>query len=133
MKSEFPTCFNSNDELDTAWTSVINATAIYMSEMSLKTLSGIEYFDKLENLTCRNCSYLNEIPSLPKSLKGLDILGAKIKKLPKLPSTLMYLQCAYTEITELPKLPAGLKDLRCYGNSNLISLPSLPATLTILV
>lgn len=132
LKSEYPTCFNSNNELDTTCTSVINATNIYMSDMTGKSLSGIEYFDKLENLTCRGCSYLIEIPSLPKYLKSLDIVGAKLKKLPKLPATLTYLQCAYTEITELPKLPAGLKDLRCYGNSNLTSLPSLPATLTVL-
>ena len=103
----YPNCMNGN-QLNTACSEIMNETSIDLSYSSITSISGIEYFT---------------------SLTDLSIYGNQLTALPALTSTLLNLNCSGNQFNSLPNLPYQLQQLNCSGN-NLTSLPALPSTLT---
>jgi uncharacterized repeat protein (TIGR01451 family) len=150
-------CMNGN-QLDTTCSAVLNATWMSCNAVSIRDLTGIQYFKNLlwldcsndsiynisswpNNLTYINCSYdnLDSLPSLPLNLDTLicntntsiGIYG--IKSLPSLPAKLQYLDCSWNRLDSLPALPTGLVYLNCFQNESLRKLPALSDSLQTLI
>ncbi len=137
----------SGSQLDTTCSAVVNATGLYCSAVSIRNLTGIQYFKHLDTLDCSNDSlyyipsfpapllYINcssnnldSLPVLPANLTRLDCYSNKISALPALPATLIVLLANDDSLSSLPVLPAVLNTLDCSYNK-LTSLPALPAAL----
>jgi Leucine-rich repeat (LRR) protein len=69
--------------------------------------------------------------SLPAGLKHLDVRYCEISELEYLPPSLIFLRCDDNYIEELPALPTTLKVLKCNRNQ-LTRLPELPLGLRVL-
>jgi hypothetical protein len=111
--------------------SVQNQTHLYVSDLHIISLEGIEVFS---SLTYLNCSYnfIQVLPTLPPLLTTLICNHNKLNSLPDLPSSLTRLECYFNFITHLPPLPENLITLKCEFNS-ITHLPNLPQTLHTLV
>jgi uncharacterized repeat protein (TIGR01451 family) len=134
---EYPSCFNASEQMDTTCVDILNATMINCSNILIRDLNGIQYFDNLTTLICTDMgggvggSII--MPSLPASLIHFDCSFNGIGQLPILPNTLSILKCTNSYFSGLPSnLPSSLTVLEC-GNNGLSSLPTLPNTLTRLV
>jgi hypothetical protein len=73
------------------------------------------------------------LPSLPPTLREIQIVNTSIRELPSLPPSLTKLVLEHTDIRELPSLPASLTHLRCLQNRHLTKLPVLPSGLQELI
>jgi gliding motility-associated-like protein len=126
LETTFPTCMQGG-MMDTTCTNIVNATTIDVHSKNISDLTGIQYFDRLEQLYCydNNLTYL---PSLPNTLIKLDCVTNKLSSLPALPALLRELDCGENQLTFLPPLPSSLAFLECERNA-LTSLPTLPISL----
>lgn len=127
LKGNYPSCFNTNDQMDTTCTSITGLTYLDVSQKNISNLDGIQYFDALYVLVCfRN--NLTSLPKLPFDLKALVCFRNKLNALPVLPVGLQTLSCASNNLTALPSLPNSIATLECDSNK-LSSLPILPSIL----
>ena len=101
--SQFPTCFNTSQQMDTTCSDIINASTLNAGALSIVNLDGIQYFDNLINLDVS----LNQITSLS-----------------NLPSTLTTLRCNYNQLVSLPDMP-NMIDLN-FAHNSIATLPSIP-------
>ncbi len=147
LQNNFPACMNGS-QMDTTCQDITDVINVYINNLPIRDLTGIQYFDNMGLITCEydsleyipsfpaNCTsitiwgnpLLTGIPALPASLMHLDVAGNPITALPALPATLLTLDCTVDRLTALPTLPPALRDLRCSFNQ-LTTLPALPATL----
>jgi hypothetical protein len=130
LKSQFPTSFNTSDQLDTNHFKVLNTTVLDVSTLQISNLEGVQYFKNLSDLICYN-NLLSSLPPLPKKLRYLTCHANSLTSLPELPLTLESLNCRHNNLAKLPQLPEGLLDLYCYNNL-LTTLPVLPSSLSVL-
>ncbi len=116
--------------MDTTCTAITSATFVTCSNLSIGDLTGIQYFDNLQYLTC--CyNLLTTLPALPNSLQSLSCAYNQLTSLPVLPNSLTYLHCTNNLLTTLPTLPNSLAAIYCFNNQ-MTSLPAIPNSLTIL-
>ena len=137
LQTNFPTCMNGN-QMDTTCAGIKNATDVYVQQLSISNLYGIQYFSMLKILNCGNNSYggisqnwLTALPTLPNSIQELYCSYNQLTSLPTLPISLQNLMCSNNQLTNLPTLPNSLTSLSC-ENNHLTNLPTLPNLLTIL-
>jgi hypothetical protein len=84
----------------------------------------------LISLDCSCCYLLTSLPTLPATLKKLDLSGCPVTQLPTIPPTLQILICSFCYLlTSLPALPPTLRTLFCSYCSQLKTLPALPVTI----
>lgn len=128
IKTRCSACFdNCNNLTPYAFT----LTYLELNGLPTNSLSGIEHFKSLQNLSCRYAQLESLPDNLPNSLLRLDVQNNKITSLPNLPPNIQHLQLAQNKLTKIDSLPAALRQLYC--NNNLITfLPKLPSTLTLL-
>ncbi len=144
LMSNYPSCFNSSDEMDTTCSPIINLTTLDVENQNIKDLTGIQYFKKLQYLYCDDnpltnlsslpdgllslvcgSSNLTSLPTLPTGLTDLDFTSAPINSLPTLPSNLQYLYCRSTNLTSIPALPSSMITVDARNSSSLTCLTSL--------
>ena len=90
--------------------------ALWVRDMGIKSLNGIEHFIGLKTLHCPG-NKLKELPAqLPESLEVLYCRDNEIAALPELPPNIIQLRCDNNKLSALPKLPSGLSQLSCFGN-----------------
>lgn len=130
LKTKYPGCFNTSDEMNIYCTAVIGETSLIVNNKSIANLSGAEYFINLTELDCAS-NLLTSLPSLPGNLVTLSCYNNQLTQLPALPASLVTLECTNNALTSLPSLHASLVTLLC-ANNQLASLPSLPGTLIVL-
>ncbi len=145
----------SNWLMDTTSTYIANDTSIVFdatpfSGDHVDTIEGIQYFDNLKHLSCRNqgidslpplsstlidlyagFNVYRSIPPIP-NVTTLSCYNTQIHTLPVLSSSLTYLWCHHNALTALPALPNTLTNLNCSYNSLLTDLPALPDSLYLL-
>ena len=126
LQQEYPQCMNGN-QMDTTCSAIVYATHINCSNMNISDLTGIQYFDSLEYLSCSG-NQLTTLPPLPDGLKDLECELNQLTVLPNLPDSLTFVNCNYNQLTTLPALPNSLVHLLCHHNQ-LTSLPQLPSSL----
>ncbi len=127
LKSNYPQCFNTNDQMDTTCNSITSLPNLNLAHKNISNLDGIQYFDGLFVLVCIE-NNLTSLPKLPSDLKALICFKNKLRTLPELPSGLMTLMCASNNLTSLPNLPNTMTTLACDSNQ-LLGLPTLPLNL----
>ena len=125
LQTNYPSCMNGN-QMDL--TQVQNIFDLYVNNLNISDLTGIEY---LVNLTTLNCSYnqLTSLSTLPNSLINLSCNNNQLNSLPTLPSSLQFLECSNNQLSSLPVLPVSIVNLSC-GANQLTILPSLPGNLS---
>jgi len=129
LKELYPTCFNSNNEMNILCPDILNATKMDLISKGIEDLTGIEYFSSLEHLNLNN-NFISELSNLPSSLTYLDCSTNTLTNLSNLPSGLIHLDCRYNFfLTSINNLPTELEYLNCNENSVLESLPDLPLDL----
>ena len=126
LQANYPTCMNGN-LMDTTCSGIMNATNVSCGYQNIFDLTGIQYFDNLDTLTCYNNEITFLPPVLPHGLIRLECGGNPIYSLPdSLPHSLQVLICEYCQLTTLPSLPSSLIALVC--NENMITnMPTLPS------
>src|SRR5579863_455710 len=82
----YASCLNGN-QLDTTCSAVTGAFSMDCYAVSIRNLTGLQYFKNLRELTCSYDS-LYLIPALPPLLTNID--------------------CSYNNLDSLPALPSGL-------------------------
>jgi hypothetical protein len=131
----YSSCLQGNSQvgwqMDTTCPVISTTGNAWCNNSNIKDLTGIQYFDSLQNLLCAG-NQLTSLPPLPKRLGSLFCHANQLTSLPALPNSLKYLLCDDNQLTSLPALPNGLIDLRCALNQ-LTALPSLPNSLTTLM
>lgn len=127
LKSNYPSCFNTNEQMDTTCTSITSLQSINVAQKNISNLDGIQYFDALYVLVCFE-NKLTSLPKLPFDLKALVCFRNKLNVLPVLPDGLQTLSCASNNLSFLPNLPNSIATLACDSNK-ISSLPSLPSAL----
>ena len=130
LKSQYPTCFNGSDMMDTTCSVLLNVHALGLSNMQIASIEGLQYFKNLQYLDC-SLNQLTELPSLPNTLNNLLCNHNRLTVLPSLPSSLTSMYCPSNQLATLPSLPNTLTLLDCVAN-HLIVLPSLPNSLQLL-
>lgn len=126
LESTFPSCMQGG-MMDTTCTGITNATIVDVHSKSISDLTGIQYFDRLQELYCYE-NHLTSLPSLPILLVYLDCSQNSLTSLPPLPTSLFWLDCGLNQLTILPVLPNSLTVLICNFNK-LQTLPVLPGLL----
>ncbi len=129
LQQYFPTCMNGN-QMDTTCAGITDTTSINVSGYNIYDLTGIQYFDNLDTLSCFQ-NHLTLFPNLPATLRYLICDNNQLTNLPSLPLNLKKLTCHHNLITYLPTLPASLTYLSCSYNQ-LTNIPVLPNSLTYL-
>lgn len=129
LQSNVPSAMVGN-QMDTTNLAVTTRTNVSIDNLAISDITGIQYFDSLQDLYCVN-NLLSSLPTLPKSLKLLTCAVNQLNSLPFLPDSLKYLNCNSNMLQNLPALPNTLTDLRC-DNNQLISLPILSDSLYLL-
>lgn len=127
LKAKYPACFNASDMMDTTCSGIVNARQLTVSDKSILSLQGIQYFKNLRGLNCSN-NQLNALPQLPGSLDYLNFTNNFITVAPPLPAALKALYCSNNLLTGFPALPSTLEELYCFNN-RITFLPALPDTL----
>lgn len=127
LVSQFPTCFNSSQQLDTTCNDIINTTSLNVSGMAIMNVEGIQYFDNLINLDV-SLNQITSLSDLPSSLSSLRCTNNQLTSLPDLPN-MTDLNFAHNSISVLPNLP-NIVSLNCESNQ-LASLPLLPGITTL--
>ncbi len=132
--THFSGCVQGNNstgwQLDTTCPAVVNAATVSCYGHGIRNLWGIQFFDRLQTLVCRD-NLLTSLPPLPDSLTDLTCSYNNFSSVPVIPAGIRILNFNNNRLTSLPPLPAGLRSLHCRGNQ-LTSLPALPDTLTYL-
>ncbi len=126
----FDTCMINGNQLDTTCKVVTKRYSINIDGLQAQSVEGIQYFDSLRILNCRN-NNLTGITALPRLLYELECSNNQLNSLPDLPATLRKLTCGNNNLSALPALPANLFDLRCSLNE-ITALPALPLKLNTL-
>ena len=124
------------NQMDTTSLAVTLKAKVFVENLGITDLTGIQYFDSLKTLDCgngdpaltTNSNTISSLPNLPSTLDTLICGRNAITSLPILPITLKDLRCYSNQLTSLPLLPNGLRDLDCSFNP-ITNLPSLPNTL----
>lgn len=152
LRSKYPGCFNTAGQMDTSCTSITGEDSLTVQGISAASLDGIQYFKNLVYLNCSVCFNIQQLPSLPASLRylncnscilltglpplthtqlvGLDCTNCNsLSTLPELPATTSFIRAYQTPLTSLPPLPAGLRYLDCTGTSLSGIFPALPDSL----
>ncbi len=124
LKQFYPGCFTAQDSMITSCTQLQNVTVLDVSNLSIFSLNGIQYFTALGYLSC-NHNYLTNLPALPASISNLDCSWNQLTSLPSLPGNMHGLNCSSNKINSLPALPGSLTTLDC-SNNLLTSLPFIP-------
>ncbi|MBK7689966.1 MAG: DUF11 domain-containing protein [Bacteroidetes bacterium] len=107
--AHFPNAMLANT-MDTTHPSIVTASSVTCDSLFISDLSGIQYFDNLMYLNCKN----NMLHSLP-----------------VLPANLLYLHCSVNFLDSLPTpLPGNIQTILC-DNNHLTFLPNLPISITI--
>jgi Leucine-rich repeat (LRR) protein len=97
---------------------IVATTEINVSEMEIESLKGIEYFKKLEALSC----FINQLTSLDVSdcsaLRSLNCFGNQLTTLDLSKNTeLTYLDCGFNQLTSLDlSKNTELTSLICFNN-----------------
>lgn len=124
LQSNFPGCMTGN-QMDTTCFAVENLQILNVGSSAIQDLTGIQYFDNLQNLDCHD-NLLETLPPLPPTITILNINYNFFASLPDLPPNLAQLYCSNNMITSLPPLPSSLNILSCAYNL-ISSLPPLPS------
>jgi hypothetical protein len=145
-------CFDSTYmNIDTTCAGVLAADSMDVDQCSILDITGIRYFKHLKYLNCYHnpftflpylpdslttlVSYESLLtslpPTLPSTLRYLNIGDNSLTNLPALPDSLVFFSCETNLLSNLPALPSTLTYFSCYGNT-ISSMPSLPASLTYL-
>lgn len=127
LQQLYPTCFNNAGLMDTSSKAIITATDLDLSNASISSLDGIQYFKNLSTLNCAS-NNLKTLPILPMKLRSLDCRDNQLASLPLLPQTLKSLDCSHNQLSSLGALPLQLGYLLCEYN-HIRRLPLLPSTL----
>ena len=103
---------------------------ININELNIKRTQNVQIPDGLlETLSLTSFGCINTdlrvLPTLPPTLKYLNIPRNRLTSLPKLPEGLLRLSCGSNSLVELPEIPSSLNVLWCNDNK-LTSLPELP-------
>ncbi|MES2620689.1 MAG: T9SS type A sorting domain-containing protein [Bacteroidota bacterium] len=129
--SGYSACMQGNNQMgwqmDTSCPAVVGETRVVCVGKNIYNLTGIQYFDSLDYLSCGN-NQLTSLPTLPESLYLLNCDKNKLTSLPTLPGSLTWFMCRYNQLTSLPTIPASLTYLGVHHNE-LTSLPTLPGNL----
>lgn len=147
LQQNFPSCLNASNQMDTTCTAITSITYLYLGYKSIADLTGVQYFDALTTLDCKNnqlttlpplpatltsmdCSnnHLTALGSLPLNLNSLNANQNNLTALPSLPNSITLLNVSYNQIANLPTLPTNLMLLNCEHNA-IPTLPTLPTTL----
>ncbi len=123
----YPSCFNGLQQMDTTCNDIINETELYIGQLSIASVEGIQYFDNLDSLDF-TINQISVLPPLPNSLKYLRCGQNSLTSVPVLPDSLEYFDCMQNSITVLPPLPLSLKKLGCQRNL-LNVIPVLPPSI----
>ncbi|MBP6623628.1 MAG: DUF11 domain-containing protein, partial [Chitinophagaceae bacterium] len=110
--------------LDTTEISITGETILDCKDLKIKDLTGIQYFDNLDQLNCSD-NFIHQLPRLPNTITWLNCSINPIDSLPALPQNLFYLNCSNNFLSKLPSLPLTLTTLFCEMNQ-IDSLPPLP-------
>lgn len=95
---------------------VSRETSLYLYDENIKSLKGIDAFEKLEALSCTN-GQLTSVPSLPLSIQMLDLSTNNLKDVDLSKYTNLYdVNLSGNQLTVIPKLPIGLEYLDLYDN-----------------
>ena len=129
LQTNHPNCMNGT-QMDTTCTSLTNQLSIFVNQISISDLNGVQYFPNLNSLTCTSCGLIN-LPNLQNSLTYLNIADNPINNINSLPQNLTFFNCSDCNFNNLPTLPNSIDTLIC-SNNNLSSLPVLPNTITYL-
>ena len=122
----FAGCLSGN-QMDTTCFAITSSTAVICTTESISDLTGIQYFDNLQNLKC-NGNQLTTLPPLPNGLLFLTCSSNDLISLPALPPSLYTIDASSNELYGLPALPLTLTEL-LVSNNNLLSIPALPPAL----
>ena len=125
LKSQYPLCFNSNKQMNTACSAIVNATTLDVENKNIYNLAGIQYFTSLKSLNCSN-NNLVDLPSLPASLTNLYCSTNQLISLPQFPDSLGNIDCSFNQLTSLPTIPASLNNGLICNYNRLTSIPTLP-------
>ncbi len=147
LTTKYPSCMSGGNQMDTTCADIINEEYVYIGNQNISDLTGIQYFDNLDELACSDntltnlptlpaalrylyCDYnlLASLPTLPAKLRELDCYNNNLTNLPALPDSLYYIACEFNQLTSLPALPDSLVQFYC-GSNLLASLPALPVAL----
>lgn len=122
-----PEIFNEDGQLDVDSPAIKAIDRLYLGDLKINSLEGIQYFTGLVALNCIG-NNIKSIRILPDTIKTLNISDNPLIKIEKLPSEIVELDCSKTKLINLPELPSNLKHLNCY-KSNIKKLPLLPNSL----
>ncbi|MEO6166734.1 MAG: T9SS type A sorting domain-containing protein [Chitinophagales bacterium] len=114
LQSNFGSCMSGN-QLDTTCNEVTTEKSLDVSSSGIQDLTGIQYFDNLENLFCQD-NLLDTLPKLPATLLYLVISNNQFSELPAFPPNLGQLYCTNNLLTEIPQLPSSINVLSCGDN-----------------
>jgi Leucine-rich repeat (LRR) protein len=99
--------------IDTTSPEILSCTSLQLyNTMTIRNLSGIQYFKNVTSLSCSNDGIIH-LPALPPKLQSLDCSLNYLDPLPDLPPTLVYLNCEVCNLHFLPVLPSTLRQLDC--------------------
>jgi len=118
----------NGNQMNTECPNLLGITWLYINNLNIYDITGIEYFTNLEQLEC-STNNLTSLSNLPSSLTNLNFNYNNLSSLPILPESLTVLQCLSNSLTEITELPPFLEYLNCSVN-NITTLPELPETLT---
>lgn len=142
-------CFDiTQTMLDTTCASVLSADSMDVDQCSILDISSIRYFKHLKYLNCYHnpFTFLPQLPdslttlvsyeslltalppTLPSTLRYLNVGDNSLTNLPALPDSLVFFSCETNQLNSLPSLPSTLTYISCYGNT-ISSMPQLPASL----
>lgn len=145
--AHFPAAVLGNS-LDTTHPQILNCTTVNCDSLFIRDLNGIQYFDNLQFLLCKN-NLLHSLPKLPTTLQYLrcstNLLDSlptplppsihtiycdnnHIQFLPNLPVSISIFDCSYNVIDTLDTIPPFAQSFNCSNNS-IDSLPALPSSL----
>jgi hypothetical protein len=119
--TKFPTCFNSGGLMDTTCSKIVDTLVLTCWSSSLRDLTGIQYFKKIQFLDCSN-NLLTNTSNFPDSLKTLHCNGnPNLTCLGRLPLKLKTLVIDSNNVQCLPNTVIGLN---VYGTLSFTGLPS---------
>jgi len=101
--SNYPACFNSQQQMDTTCSGVLKETSMICSNLKIQNLDCVQYFKRVTSLDCSNNQLLN-ITGFPILLDGLI--------------------CDHNNLATLPDFPVYLSSISV-NNNQLVSLPTL--------
>ncbi len=130
LQNAYPNCMNGN-QMNIDCTEIQSETSVYVNNLGISNLSGIEYFLSLSTLNCDQ-NQLTLLPSLPSSLIELYCSQNQLTYFADLPNNIATIYCSNNQLSNILNLPSSLANFWC-ENNQLLSLPSLPNTLNFLI